>query len=93
MVMNVQQFFFIYIAITAVSVVIMSAMGLDLISAFTSVAATIGNIGPGLGRVGPTQNYSFVPAVGKYYLSFLMLLGRLELFTVLVLFLPSFWKK
>lgn len=93
MVINVQQFFFIYIAITAISVVIMSAMGLDLISAFTAVAATIGNVGPGLGKVGPTQNYSFVPAIGKYYLSFLMLLGRLELYTVLVLFLPSFWKK
>lgn len=92
-IMNVQQFFFIYMAVTAISVVFMSALGLDLISAFTSVVATITNVGPGLGKVGPAQNYGFIPAVGKYYLSFLMLLGRLELYTLLVLFLPSFWKR
>lgn len=87
------QFFVIYILITAISVIIMAALGLDLISAFTSVAATLGNVGPGLGSIGPTQNYSFIPDVGKYYLSFLMLLGRLELYTVLVLLSPTFWKK
>lgn len=90
---NVQQFFFIYMAITAISVVIMSSLGLDLITSFTSVAATLGNVGPGLNKVGPTLNYSFIPSFGKYYLSFLMLLGRLELYTVLVMFTPSFWKK
>lgn len=93
MLINVQQFFFIYMAITAISVVIMSSLGLDLITAFTSVAATLGNVGPGLNKVGPTLNYSFIPSFGKYYLSFLMLLGRLELYTVLVMFTPSFWKK
>jgi len=70
----------------------MAAMGLDLITALTSVAATLGNVGPGLNKVGPTANYSFVPGFGKYFLSFLMMLGRLELYTVLVLFLPSTWK-
>jgi trk system potassium uptake protein TrkH len=90
---NTQEFFFIYIAIVCISVVFMAALGLDLVSAFTAVVATISNIGPGLAKVGPTQNYSFIPDVGKYYLSFLMLLGRLELYTVLVLFLPSFWRK
>ncbi|MCR4442076.1 MAG: TrkH family potassium uptake protein [Peptococcaceae bacterium] len=90
---NVLQFFFIYMAITGISTVLMAALGLDLVSAFTSVAATLGNVGPGLGSVGPACNYSFVPLPGKFYLAFLMLLGRLELYTVLVIFLPSFWKK
>jgi len=90
---NVLQFFFIYISVAFISTVIMAAMGLDLVSALTSVAATLCNVGPGLGKVGPAENYSFIPVAGKYYLSFLMLLGRLELYTVLVLFVPSFWKK
>lgn len=92
-IVNVLQFFFIYIGITAFGVLFMSFLGLDLVSAFTSVAATLGNVGPGLGKIGPTQNYSFVPDAGKYFLAFLMLLGRLELYTVLVILVPSFWKK
>lgn len=90
---NVLQFFFIYIAITSISTVFMTGLGLELVDAFTSVAASLGNVGPGLGMVGPAQNYGFISAPGKLYLSFLMLLGRLELFTLLVLFLPSFWKR
>lgn len=90
---NILQFFFIYITLGFLSTIFMSFLGLDLVTAFTSVATTIGNVGPGLNLVGPTQNFSFIPAVGKFYLSFLMLLGRLELYTVLVLFLPSFWRK
>ncbi|MDX9872076.1 MAG: TrkH family potassium uptake protein [Clostridia bacterium] len=93
LVMNVQQFFFIYVFIAAVSVTVMSALGLDPVSAFTAVAATLGNVGPGLAEVGPMRNYALVPEAGKYYLSFLMLAGRLELYTLLVLFLPSFWRK
>lgn len=92
-VLNVLQFFFIYIGITVFGVLFMSLLGLDLVSAFTSVAATLGNVGPGLGKIGPTQNYGFVSDVGKYFLSFLMLLGRLELYTVLVILVPSFWRK
>lgn len=92
-VINILQFFFIYIGIAILSTIFMSSLGLDLVSALTSVAATLGNVGPGLNLVGPTQNFSIIPAVGKYYLSFLMLLGRLELYTVLVIFLPSFWRK
>ncbi len=65
----------------------------DLDSSFGAVAATLGNIGPGIGAVGPAENYSHIPAFGKWFLSFLMLMGRLELFTVLVIFSPSFWKK
>jgi len=50
-------------------------------------------VGPGLGLVGPIDSFSHIPAIGKWFLSFLMLIGRLELFTVLVLFTPEFWKK
>ena len=92
-VVNILQFFFIYIAIGLAGTIFMASLGLDLVTAFTSVAATLGNVGPGMGLVGPTQNYAFIPDVGKYVLSFFMLLGRLELYTVLVLFLPSFWRK
>ncbi|KJS87561.1 MAG: potassium transporter [Peptococcaceae bacterium BICA1-8] len=92
-VINILQFFFIYMMLFMLSSIIMTGFGLDILSAMTSVAATLGNVGPGLGLVGPTQNYNFVPSLGKFYLSFLMLLGRLELYTVLVIFSPHFWRK
>mgnify|MGYP000644551376 CR=1 FL=1 len=66
---------------------------LDLVTSASAVAASLGNIGPGLGSVGPTDNFAHVPAFGKLVLAFCMLLGRLELFTVLVLVFPSFWRK
>jgi len=91
-VINVLQFFFLYIMIFFIGTAIMAALGLDIIEAMTSVSATIGNVGPGLGEVGPAGNYAGVPLAGKWVLSFLMLLGRLEIFTVLVLFLPEVWK-
>ncbi len=74
-------------------VLFMSLLGLDLPSACGSVVATISNIGPGLGDVGPTDNFAAIPTVGKWFLSFLMLVGRLEIFTVLVLFSHTFWRK
>jgi trk system potassium uptake protein TrkH len=93
-IINILQFFFIYIAIFFVSSILIAAMdNLDLVTALTAVSATLGNVGPGLNEVGPTANYSQISSTGKYFLSFLMLLGRLELYTVLVLFLPSTWKK
>ena len=58
-----------------------------------ATAATLGNIGPGLGSVGPTDNYAHVHVFGKWILTFLMLAGRLEIYTVLILFAPAFWKK
>jgi len=66
---------------------------IDLETAFTSVAATMNNIGPGLNRVGATGNYAFFSTPAKIFLSFLMILGRLEIMVILCLFLPSFWKK
>ena len=74
-------------------VIVMTILGLDLVSAFAAVAATLNNIGPGLGSVGPTDNYAHIPLMGKWVLTFFMLAGRLEIYTVLVLLAPSFWKK
>ena len=89
---NVLGFFFFFIGIFAVVTCIMTTLGLDLVSAAGATIATMGNIGPGLGSVGPTDNYAHIHTVGKYVLSFCMLLGRLELYTVLILFSPNFWK-
>ena len=82
----------LYFAILIVGFLVMSALGLDLITALSSVVATLGNIGPGLGLVGPTANYLWIPAGGKIVLIICMLVGRLELFTVLAFLTPSFWK-
>ncbi len=90
---NVLAFFLIYIIIFAVGSLVMSLLGIDFESSIGSVAASLGNIGPGFGSVGPVCNYAHIPDTGKWFLSFLMLLGRLELFTVLILFSPSFWKR
>ena len=72
---------------------LMAAAGMDLVSSGAAVIATLSNIGPGLGTVGPVDNFAHVPVFGKGVLICCMLLGRLELFTVLVLIFPSFWKK
>ena len=64
-----------------------------LVTATGAVASCLGNVGPGIGEVGPVNTYSAIPSVGKYFLSFLMLLGRLELFTLLIIFTPYFWRR
>ena len=71
---------------------VMSTMVPDQVTALSSVAATLGNVGPGLGSVGPTANYLWIPPPGKVVLIICMLVGRLELFTVLMLFTPAFWR-
>jgi len=90
---KVMAFFLIYIFIMIMGSAMLAFLGLDAQTAVGASVATIGNIGPGIGSVGPVDNYSFIPYAGKWVLSFLMLLGRLELFTVLILFAPAFWKK
>ncbi len=90
---NVMAFMIIYIMVFAIGTVIMSYLGVDFITAVGSVATSMGNIGPGLGSVGPVNNFAHVADGGKWFLSFLMLLGRLELFTVLILFTPYFWRR
>ncbi len=89
---NILSFIVLYITVFIVGTVIMSAFGLDFETAMGSVIATLGNIGPGIGDVGPSANFATIPTGGKWVLSFLMLIGRLELFTVLIILTPAFWK-
>jgi len=93
LVMNVLAFIVFYFLIFVFGVAIMSFLGLDLDTSMGAVAATLGNIGPGIGDVGPSENFAFIPDAGKWVLSLLMLLGRLELFTVLAILTPVFWRK
>lgn len=90
---NVLGFFILGILIYVLGVFILTAFGLDLVTSFGATAATLWNIGPGLGTVGPTDNYAHLPFLAKWLLSFYMLMGRLEIFTVIVLFSPSYWRK
>jgi len=90
---SIWGFFILFIVFFVLSGLALTAMGVDVLTAFAAVVACIGNIGPGLGEVGPVDNYAAIPALGKWVLSFCMLLGRLEIYTVLVLFLPEFWRK
>jgi trk system potassium uptake protein TrkH len=90
---NVLAFIVFYGIIAMISMAVMSFLGNDLNTSVGAVAATLGNIGPGIGGVGPALNYAEIHVAGKWYLSFLMLVGRLELFTVLILFSPLFWRR
>jgi len=90
---SVSGFVILYILIFITGTLAMSLCGIDLISSLSSVAASLGNIGPGLAGVGPYENFSAIPFFGKWILIFLMLMGRLEIFTLLILFTPEFWKK
>lgn len=87
------SFFLFYIVTFVFGVIFLVAIGMDFISAIGASASSLGNIGPAIGSVGPVENYAHIPVSGKWMLSFLMLLGRLELFTVLIIFSPTFWKK
>jgi trk system potassium uptake protein TrkH len=86
-------FFALFMGVFVVASCLLAASGMDLVSSGAAVIATLSNIGPGLGSVGPADNFAQVPAFGKTVLIACMLMGRLELFTVLVLFFPSFWRK
>jgi len=86
-------FFALFIGIFVIASLVVAASGMDLVSAAAAVIACLANIGPGLGTVGPVDNFAHVPVFAKSILVLCMLMGRLELFTVLVLFFPSFWRK
>jgi trk system potassium uptake protein TrkH len=90
---HISAFFIAFVLIFALGTLIMTWFTPDLQTAASSVIATLGNIGPGLGAVGAVQNYAAIPAAGKAFLTLCMLLGRLELYTVLIILLPSFWRK
>tara|TARA_A100001011_G_scaffold385667_1_gene460089 strand:- start:842 stop:1441 length:600 start_codon:yes stop_codon:yes gene_type:complete len=86
-------FIFSYLFIFFLIAILLSITGLDFLSAISGAATAISNVGPGLGEmIGPNGNFSQVSEISKWILSFAMLLGRLEIFAVLVLFLPSFWR-
>jgi len=89
---NTLGFFLFYISFFIFTTMVLTAMNIDLESAIGASASAIGNIGPSLGAFGPTDNYALLPTFGKWLLSFCMLLGRLEIFTVMVLFSRTFWK-
>ncbi len=89
--LHVLAFMMLYLTIFSLSSVALSGMGMDFKSAIGAAASCIGNVGPAIGEVGPSKNFAGVPDMGKWLLGFLMLIGRLEIFTVLILFIPSFW--
>tara|TARA_Y100000768_G_scaffold272461_1_gene208470 strand:+ start:479 stop:1927 length:1449 start_codon:yes stop_codon:yes gene_type:complete len=90
---SVMSFFFIYILTFALSALLLSFSGLDFLTCFSAAASAISNVGPGLGEIiGPDGNYSLLNDYSKIVLIFTMFLGRLEMLTILILFLPSFWK-
>jgi len=90
---SVMGFFFLYILSFAILACILGGLGLDLITAISGAASAIGNVGPGLGDIiGPAGSYKTIPDIGKLFLCAGMILGRLEIFAILVMFSPLFWK-
>jgi trk system potassium uptake protein TrkH len=90
---NVLSFMVLYFGLVVFGTLVMGSLGMDLLSAFGATISCIGNIGPAFGSFGPAENYAHVPALGKWMLSLLMIAGRLEIFTVLILFVPAFWRR
>jgi trk system potassium uptake protein TrkH len=91
-VFNILGFFILYMLSFIVGTLVFSWLGLDFNTALGGAASTLGNVGPALGDLGPVNNYGNLPTAAKWWASFLMLIGRLELFTVLILFTPFFWR-
>ena len=90
---NLLAFIFLYLFIFAIGSIFLAALGIDIITSISAVASAVGNVGPGIGKVGPSYSFNDIPNIGKWILSLLMLMGRLELFTVCLLFTPYFWKR
>lgn len=90
---GVWGFFILFLGLLVISTLLVAATGVDVLTSISAVLACIGNIGPGLGSVGPTDNFAQIPPFGKWVLTLCMVLGRLEVYTVIVLFVPEFWKK
>ncbi len=90
---SVMSFMFLFVLTFAVISILLTLMGLDTVTALSSAGTAIANVGPGLGPiVGPSGNFSSLPDLAKWLLSLTMLIGRLEIFTVLVIFTPTFWR-
>ena len=91
-VFNILGFFILYMLFFIIGAVVLAAMGIDFVTALGGAASSLGNIGPAFGFLGPVENYDVLPSAGKWWCAFLMFIGRLELFTVLILFTPFFWR-
>lgn len=90
---KILAFMFLYLAILVVSFLVLSFMGINFEESIGAAISCMGNVGPGLGDIGHSGHFNDIPSMAKWYLCFLMLTGRLELFTVLSLFMPAFWKR
>ena len=90
---GISSFVILFFGLLAVSTFLVAATGIDIVTSFTAALACMGNVGPGLGAVGPADNYAWVPAFAKWVLILDMLLGRLEIYTVIILLVPRFYKK
>lgn len=90
---KILAFIFLYLAIIVISLLVLSLSGMGFEESAGSALTCMGNVGPGLGETGPSGHFANIPTFSKWYLSFLMVTGRLELFTVLSLFMPAFWKR
>lgn len=90
---NLLAFIFLYLFIFTIGAILITAMGVDFVEAISAVATSLGNVGPGLGQFGPAGSFSELPEAGKWILSLFMLMGRLELFTVVLVMTPYFWRR
>lgn len=90
---SIWGFVFLFLAVATVSTVAMTAFGVDLVTSASTVISAICNVGPALGNAGPTENYAHLSIPAKWVLIFCMLTGRLEVYTVLILFVPAFWRR
>ena len=90
---NVLSFIVLYFGLIGIGTMAMAFLGLDILTAYGATLSSVGNIGPAFGTLGPTENYAHLPAVAKWVLSFLMMAGRLEIFTAIIIFVPAFWRR
>jgi trk system potassium uptake protein TrkH len=91
--MRILGFFLLWIFVFFICSLLLGAMGVDMLTSMGAAVACLGNIGPGFGEVGPVSNFAGIPGAGKVLLALAMLLGRLELYTVLVIITPPFWRR
>ena len=91
-VLNIMAFFILYVIVFSVGAGVFGLLGLDFATSLGGAASSLGNVGPAFGKLSPVNNFNDLPDLGKWWSAFLMLLGRLELFTVMILFTPYFWK-
>lgn len=90
---SIWGFLFLFLFVYAIASICMTATGMDIITSSSTVLSAMSNVGPALGEAGPAENYSSIPIAGKWILIFCMLAGRLEIYTLLILFVPNYWKK